>query len=122
MASIKETICGTKPDDIDNTIRNGWKKHAINNNKKQTKKQNNKKKQKKKKKKKQFIQYSAFVMNKTDYRNNPEDTHEMLQSGSAAFPSRKHTHIILTPKTPLLYSKTGVYRGIHYFSYFCSKT
>ena len=22
---------------------------------------------------------------------------------------------------PLLYSKTGVYRGIHYFSYFCSK-
>ena len=26
------------------------------------------------------------------------------------------------PKTLLLYSKTGVYRGIHYFSYFCSKT
>ena len=26
------------------------------------------------------------------------------------------------PSTPLLYSKTGVYRGIHYFSYFCSKT
>ena len=25
------------------------------------------------------------------------------------------------PWTPLLYSKTGVYRGIHYFSYFCSK-
>ena len=25
-------------------------------------------------------------------------------------------------KTPLLYSKTGVYRGIQYFSYFCSKT
>ena len=25
-------------------------------------------------------------------------------------------------KTPLLYSKTGVYRGIYYFSYFCSKT
>ena len=24
------------------------------------------------------------------------------------------------PLTPLLYSKTGVYRGIHYFSYFCS--
>ena len=32
--------------------------------------------------------------------------------------SRKHTYIILTP---LLYSKTGVYWGIHYFSYFCSK-
>ena len=27
----------------------------------------------------------------------------------------------LPPQTPLLYSKTGVYRGIHYFSYFCSK-
>ena len=36
--------------------------------------------------------------------------------------SRKHAYIILTPLTRLLYSKTGVYRGIHYFSYFCSKT
>ena len=37
--------------------------------------------------------------------------------------SRKHTYIILTPLNPLLYSKskTGVYRDIHYFSYFCSK-
>ena len=36
--------------------------------------------------------------------------------------SWKPAYIILTPfKTPLLYSKTGVYRGIHYFSYFCSK-
>ena len=26
------------------------------------------------------------------------------------------------PLKPLLYNKTGVYRGIHYFSYFCSKT
>ena len=25
------------------------------------------------------------------------------------------------PYTPLLFSKTGVYMGIHYFSYFCSK-
>ena len=25
---------------------------------------------------------------------------------------------VLPPSTPLLYSKTGVYRGIHYFSYF----
>ena len=33
--------------------------------------------------------------------------------------SRKHTIIILTL---LVYSKTGVNRGIHYFSYFCSKT
>ena len=38
------------------------------------------------------------------------------------FSSRKHAWIILTPLTPLLYCKTGVYRGIHYFSYFCSKT
>ena len=30
--------------------------------------------------------------------------------------SRKHAYVILTPhKTPLLYSKTGVYRGMHYF-------
>ena len=35
--------------------------------------------------------------------------------------SRKHAYIILTPFNPLLCSKTGVYRGIHYFSYFCSK-
>ena len=35
--------------------------------------------------------------------------------------SRKHTYIILSPLNPLLYIKTGVYRGIHYFSYFCSK-
>ena len=35
--------------------------------------------------------------------------------------SRRHAYIILTPFN-LLYSKTGVYRGIHYFSYFCSKT
>ena len=31
--------------------------------------------------------------------------------------SRKHAYIILTPLNPLLYSKTGVYRGIHYFFY-----
>ena len=28
----------------------------------------------------------------------------------------------IPPSTPLLYSKTGVCRGIQYFSYFCSKT
>ena len=33
-----------------------------------------------------------------------------------------HAYIILTHKTPLLYSKTGVYMGIHYFSYFGKKT
>ena len=38
--------------------------------------------------------------------------------------SRKHAYIILTPLTPPLhvYSKTGVYGGINYFSYFCFKT
>ena len=39
--------------------------------------------------------------------------------------SRKHAYIILTPppppQIPLLYSKTGVYRGIYYFSYFAKK-
>ena len=38
------------------------------------------------------------------------------------WPSRKHVYITLTNLNPLLDSKTGVYRGIHYFSYFCSKT
>ena len=38
-----------------------------------------------------------------------------------ALSSRKLTYIILTPLNPTLYTKTGVYRGIHYFSYFCSK-
>ena len=32
-------------------------------------------------------------------------------------PSREHIYIILTPLNPILYSKTGVYRGINYFSY-----
>ena len=35
--------------------------------------------------------------------------------------SYKHACIMLTPLNPTLYSKTGVYRGIHYFSFFCSK-
>ena len=29
--------------------------------------------------------------------------------------------LTITKTCPFLYSKTGVYRGIHYFSYFCSK-
>ena len=36
--------------------------------------------------------------------------------------SRKHIFIILTPLNPIKYSKTAVYRGLHYCSYFCSKT
>ena len=35
--------------------------------------------------------------------------------------SRKHAYIILTPLTPLLYSKTGVYRSIHFFFLFLLK-
>ena len=41
---------------------------------------------------------------------------------SSNLESRKHAYIILTHLTPLLCSKTEVYKGIHYFSYFCSKT
>ena len=33
---------------------------------------------------------------------------------------RKHAYIILTPLNPTFICKTGVYRDIHYFSYFCS--
>ena len=35
--------------------------------------------------------------------------------------SRKHSNIILTPLNPLLYSKTGVYRGINNFVLFLLK-
>ena len=35
--------------------------------------------------------------------------------------SREHAYIILTSLNPIFYSKTGVYRGTFYFSYFCSK-
>ena len=35
--------------------------------------------------------------------------------------SQKHTYIILTLLNPTLYSKTGVYRGIHNFSYSAQK-
>ena len=37
-------------------------------------------------------------------------------------PSRKQVRVTNTPYTPLLYSKTGVYRGIHFYCYFCSRT
>ena len=40
---------------------------------------------------------------------------------SEVYSLRKHACIILTPWNSLLYSKTGIYKGIHYFSYFCSK-
>ena len=35
--------------------------------------------------------------------------------------SRKHAYIVLTPLNPTFISKTGVCRGIHEISYFCSK-
>ena len=54
--------------------------------------------------------------------NTVDSTDKPLNIGRCCIPSRKHAYIILTPlKPPLLYSKTGVYSGIHYFSYFCSK-
>ena len=39
-------------------------------------------------------------------------------------PSRKRIRVTKNPSlyTPLVYSKTGVYRGYTLFSYFCSKT
>ena len=37
--------------------------------------------------------------------------------------TRKHAYYTFDPLNPqFLYIKTGVYRGIHYLSYFCSKT
>ena len=37
------------------------------------------------------------------------------------FPSLKLVRVMKTPYIPLLYSKTGVYRGIHYFLIFALK-
>ena len=37
------------------------------------------------------------------------------------FTSRKQVRVMKTPYTPLLYSKTGVHRGMHYFLYFALK-
>ena len=37
------------------------------------------------------------------------------------YTSRKPTYKILTPETPLLYSKTGVYKDMHYFFLFMLK-
>ena len=43
---------------------------------------------------------------------------------NAFCPSRKHAYIVLSPLNPtfIYFSKIGAYRGIHHFSYFCSKT
>ena len=48
--------------------------------------------------------FSAFSRNTTN-----------LYSQNRHATSRRHVYTILTPETPLLHSKTGVYRGIHYF-------
>ena len=66
-------------------------------------------------KKKRSLRLQDFVMYVSVY--NKQLT--LAISNSSA--SRKHAYIILRPETSHLYSKTGVYRGIHYFSYFCSK-
>ena len=38
-----------------------------------------------------------------------------VHNRSRGVSSRKHAYIILTCLNPILYSKTGVYRGTHYF-------
>ena len=42
------------------------------------------------------------------------DTVEYSITGKVRLPSRKQIRITKTPYTPLSYSKTGVYRGIHF--------
>ena len=75
-----------------------------------------------------MVKFSIYLNRRVFVMQNPEN--ELMQFSKSMFrlihvgtvgASRKHTYIILTPLNPLLYSKTGVYRGIHYFSYFCSK-
>ena len=51
------------------------------------------------------------------YNCKADDSHKM-KSLIFSETSRKHAFIILTPLNPLLYSKTGVYRGIHTFFLF----
>ena len=45
------------------------------------------------------------------YKENENKYYSNLARNEAA--SRKHAYIVLNPLTPLLYSKTGVYTGIH---------
>ena len=42
----------------------------------------------------------------------------MTKTKDMGFTSRKRVRVMKTPYTPLLCSKTGVYRGIHYFLIF----
>ena len=53
-----------------------------------------------------------------DYTNWSATVSGLLKWGPA---SRKHAYKILSSLNPTFISKTGVYRGRHYFSYFCSK-
>ena len=46
----------------------------------------------------------------------------MQSYASSGQPSQKRAYIILIPLIPNFYLiKLGIYRGIHYFSYYCSK-
>ena len=50
-----------------------------------------------------------------------ENFHFLVVKFSVYLNRRVFVMIIFTPLNPLLHSKTGVYKGIHKFSYFCSK-
>ena len=44
-----------------------------------------------------------------------------MLSQQGSYTSRKQVLVMKTPYTPLLYSKTGVFRGIHFFLIFAPK-
>ena len=67
-----------------------------------------------------FFFFFFYVLQSKLNSSNTDGSFTMTDMNSF-FSPRKHTYLILTPLKPILYSKTGVYRGIHYFSYFCSK-
>ena len=68
-----------------------------------------------------FSRYKTIFMTQYNAPEHPEQDQTDTKWLGKKVTSRKHAYIILTPLNPLLYSKTEVYRGIHYFSYFCSK-
>ena len=60
--------------------------------------------------------FSEFLFGfHTNQNNDADDALKEPQIQNIAYPSRKHTYIILTPLNPTFYSKTGVNRGIHCF-------
>ena len=48
--------------------------------------------------------------------------HAEIRKLSILFIMKTYLYKFDPTQIPLLYSKTGVYRGIHYFSYFAKKT